>query len=140
MARKSTKGELIMRREFVQDLMLKGHSPQEICSIVSEKYAIKKRVVTEDMQQVAKSWAVRAEESRPLTRNKYLDRLELIFNTALAAGNLKQALETQKEINKISGLYQETKAAETPPQFITLKPRGEGLAVVPKASNDSETK
>jgi hypothetical protein len=117
MARKSTKGELVMRREFVQDLVLKGHTPTEITTIVSEKYGIKKRVVLEDIREV-------------------LDRLELMFATALNDGNLKSALEIQKEINKISGLYQETKADNEPPQFITLKPR-DSLSVVPKASNDS---
>lgn len=139
MARKSTKGELIMRREFVQDLMLKGHTQTEICTIVSEKYTIKKRVVLEDIREVTKSWALKADESKPLVRNKFLDRLELLFATALNAGNIKSALEIQKEINKISGLYQESKAESTPPQFITLKARDGGLSVVPKASND-ETK
>lgn len=137
MARKSTKGELIMRREFVMDLMLKGHTPTEISTITSEKYQIKKRVVTEDMREVAKSWANRAEESKPLTRNKYLDRLEMMLQTALNDGNLKTALEIQKEINKVSGLYHEAKADTVPPQFITIKPR-EALAVVPKASSDEK--
>lgn len=138
MARKSTKGELIMRREFVQDLMVKGHTQTEITTIVSEKYGIKKRVVLEDIREVTKAWASKSEESKPLVRNKFLDRLEHMFNVALNAGNIKNALEIQKEINKISGLYQEVKADNQPPQFITLKPR-DGLSVVPKASND-ETK
>jgi hypothetical protein len=135
MARKSTKGELIMRREFVQDLMLKGHTQTEISTIVSEKYGIKKRVVLEDIREVTKSWASKAEESRPLMKNKFLDRLELMFATALTAGNIKSALEIQKEINKISGLYQETQSETQAPQFITIKPR-ESLSVVPKAANE----
>lgn len=138
MARKSTKAELIKRREEVQSLILAGYMPTEITSIISEKYGIKKRVVSEDMREVAKAWEVKAEESKPLTRNKFLDRLEHMFQVALAAGNLKNALEIQKEINKISGLYQEAKAENTTPQFITLKSR-DALTVVPKASND-ETK
>lgn len=138
MARKSTKGELIMRREFVQDLMLKGHTSTEITAIVSEKYQIKKRVVLEDIREVSKAWASKNEESRPLLRNKFLDRLELLFQTAVSEGNIKNALEIQKEINKITGLYQETKQEQTPPQFITLTARDSGLSVVPKASNDEK--
>lgn len=134
MARKSTKSELIMRREFVQDLMLKGHMQSEICSIVSEKYSIKKRVVLEDIREISKAWASKADESKPLIRNKFLDRLEQMFQTAFSAGNLKNALEIQKEINKISGLYQESQAEQQPPQFITVKARE--LSVVPKASGE----
>lgn len=138
MARKSTKGELIMRREAVQELMLQGKTPTEISSIISEKYQIKKRVVVADMHEIAKAWAAKEDETRPLIRNKFLERLEHLFKIALEAGNLKNALEVQKEINKISGLYTETASKEEPPKFITLKAR-EGLSVVPKASNDSTT-
>ena len=138
MARKSTKGELIMRREAVQELMLQGKTPTEISTIISEKYGIKKRVVVGDMHEIAKMWAAKEDETRPLIRNKYLDRLEHLFKIALEAGNLKNALEVQKEINKISGLYAEKPANDQPPQFVTLKPR-DGLSVVPKASNDTPT-
>lgn len=138
MARKSTKGELLMRREAVQELMLQGKTPTEISTIISEKYKIKKRLVVADMNEIAKSWAAKEDETRPLIRNKFLERLEHLFKIALEAGNLKNALEVQKEINKISGLYNEATSKEEPPKFITLKAR-DGLSVVPKASNDSTT-
>jgi hypothetical protein len=137
LARKSTKAELIKRREEVQDLILAGHMPSDINTIISEKYGVKKRVVSEDIKEVGKAWEAKADESKQLSRNKFLDRLEHMFQVALSNGNIKNALEIQKEINKISGLYQETKTENTPPQFITLKAR-EPLSVVPKASGNEE--
>jgi hypothetical protein len=137
LARKSTKAELIKRREEVQSLILAGHMPTEISSIISTKYNVKKRVVSEDMREVAKAWEAKADESKQLSRNKFLDRLEHMFQVALQAGNIKNALEIQKEINKISGLYQESKSENTAPQFITLKSR-DALTVVPKVPGDDQ--
>jgi predicted DNA-binding protein YlxM (UPF0122 family) len=137
LARKSTKAELIKRREEVQDLILAGYMPSDISSIISEKYGVKKRVVSDDIKEVGKAWEAKADESKQLSRNKFLDRLEHMFQVALANGNIKNALEIQKEINKISGLYQEVKSENTTPQFITLKAR-EPLSVVPKASGNDE--
>lgn len=122
---RASKAELIKRREEIQQLILSGMNSVNIQEAMSQKYNTSKRAIAEDMRSIAQDWENRAEETNQLMRNKYLDRLEMLFNTAMEQGHVKTALEIQKEINKLNSLYREKDTGEQElPKFVNISKRG----------------
>jgi hypothetical protein len=132
---RASKAELLKRRQEIQELILKGVPNTVILKAMADKWETSTRAIGEDIRSIAKEWNDTAPEANKLMRNKYADRLELLFNTALAEGHIKTALEIQKEIHKLNGLYQEKDVKDTMPDFINVSKRG-NLKVVDGSENE----
>lgn len=129
--KRATQAELIKRREEIQQLILKGVSGVDIQESMSKKWDTSKRAIAEDIRAIAKEWEDKASETTQLMRNKYADRLEMLLNKALEEGHIKTALEVQKEIHKLNGVYKEKETTEdNAPKFINVSKRNSGLKVV----------
>lgn len=132
---RASKAELLKRRQEVQELIIQGHPKSFIVDRLAEQYKTSKRAIQEDMRLVAKDWQDKAPEESQLMRNRYEERLEWLFCEAAGKGHIKVALEVQKEIHKLNGLYKEkNEKEETIPQFINVSKRSD-LKVV---GNDPE--
>lgn len=118
---KPTKAQITRRREEVQMLLIDGWSARRIREELSKKHRCSPRSIAEDIRLINKEWEAAADVNKKQARNKYLDRLEHMFETALSSDNLKQALDIQKEINRLSGLYNNDEAAQELPKFISIK-------------------
>jgi hypothetical protein len=138
MARRSSKAELVKRREEVQDYLLKGYNHSEIQEILYIKYKTSKRAIADDIRDIATAWKEQEDASRIENRNKFLARLELMFNKALADGHMKNALEIQKEIHKLNGLYNETASEAEPTKFVTLKERPANVVSIDEKKAENE--
>lgn len=116
---RSNKIELIKRRQHVQKLLVQGVRYTDICESLAKEYKVSKRSIREDIKIVYKEWEDKAEEPTQLLRNKNKERLEFLLNSALMKEQYKTALEIQKEINKLDGLYKEKEEKEEKgPQII----------------------
>lgn len=121
MSKRSPAAILVKRREEIQQLILEGFTGSHIVDTMSEKWKTTKRAIQEDLRQIGKDWAERAPEQTQKMRNQYADRLEMMFLSAIGKNNLKVALEIQKEIHKLSGLYAEKeKDQDKIPDFIQI--------------------
>lgn len=128
---RATQAELIKRREEIQQLILKGVSSIDIQAAMSKKWETSKRAIADDMRAIAKEWEEKASETTQLMRNKFADRLEMLLNKALEEGHIKTALEVQKEIHKLNGVYKEKETSEeVTPKFINVSKRSSSLKVV----------
>lgn len=130
MAKKSTKAQLIKRREEIRDLILAGVKKDDIVNQMSEKWQTSRRAIFDDIRLIAKTWEEAEPEKAKTSKNKYLERLEMLLQKAIAAESLKVALEIQKEINKISGLYTEKEEnQEEAPKIIRVSKKPKLKAV-----------
>lgn len=133
---RATQAELIKRREEIQELILSGATSNHIQDTMSVKWKTSKRAIAEDMRVLADEWAEKSVENTQLMRNKYEARLEMLFNKALIAGQIKSALEIQKELSKLNGLYKEKEQdAEKTPTFVNISRKGD-LKVVGGSDNE----
>ncbi len=133
---RATQAELIKRREEIQQLILSGVTTTEIKESMSVKWKTSARAISEDIRFIAREWKEKTPEQTQSMKNKYMDRLEMLLNRALQENHIKTALEIQKEINKLNGLYNEKEQEKSKmPEFISVKRRSE-LKVV--GSDDSE--
>lgn len=122
--KRATQAELIKRREEIQQLILRGVNSSDIVKDMAEKWDTSPRAISEDIRAIKKEWEVTAAENTQLMKNKYDQRLEMLFNKALSEGQYKTALEIQKEISKLNGLYKEKEADENQmPEIIRVKRR-----------------
>jgi hypothetical protein len=129
MSKRATQAELIARRQEIQQLILQGVNSQDIVDQMVKKWETSKRAISEDIRAIHKEWQETAPQETQEAKNKYLDRLEMLFNKALDAEQFKTALDVQKEINKIQGLYSEKENDENKvPEFVKVTRRN--LAVV----------
>ena len=117
---RSSKAQLVKRREEVQKMIVSGAHYQVICDEMSTKWETSKRAIQEDIRLVNKEWQEASEESKQLLRNKNKERLELLFHSAILKEQYKSALEIQKEINKLDGLYKEVEREEKAPEIINI--------------------
>lgn len=128
--KRATQAELIARREEIQQLILKGVSGVQIQELMAEKWDTSKRAIAEDIRAISKEWELKATENTQLMRNKYADRLEMMLEKAIASGQIKTALEVQKEIHKLNGLYKEKESSvDTTPKFINVSKRSTSVQV-----------
>lgn len=117
---RSSKAQLIKRREEVQKMIVTGAHYQTICEELSKKWETSKRAIQEDIRLINKEWQESAEESKQLLQNKNKERLELLFHSAIMKEQFKTALEIQKEINKLDGLYKEVEKEDKIPEIIKI--------------------
>ena len=123
---RATQATLIKRREEIQQLILSGMTGTEIQEQMSKKWETSKRAIAEDIRSISKEWQEKVPEQTNAMKNKYMDRLEMLMNRALTEGHIKTALEIQKEINKLNGLYNEKEQEKTKmPEFISVKRRSQ---------------
>jgi hypothetical protein len=134
---RSTNAELLRRRQRIQELIIQGRPAHEIVEMGAMQFKTSERVIRDDMRFIAKEWQEKATEDMQLMRNKYNDRLEMLFNLALAAKDTKTALAIQKEISSLNGLYKENDGSDENkvPDFVTIEKRS-ALKVV---GGDSES-
>jgi site-specific DNA-adenine methylase len=129
MSKRATQAELVARRQEIQQLILKGVNSQDIVENMVKKWETSKRAISEDIRAIHKEWQETAPAQTQANRNKYKDRLEMLFNKSLESGMLKTALDVQKEINKLDGLYAEKeKDEDNTPEFVKVTRRN--LSVV----------
>jgi len=102
---RASRAQLIARREQIQRLILQGHTYNQIVEIAEKEFKTSKRAIQEDLTLIGKEWAARAPEKMLTMRNKYADRLELLFYEAIGKGQVKAALAVQQEIHKLNGIY-----------------------------------
>lgn len=117
---RSTKAEIIKRREEIQQLIIKGYKNTEIQRNMAEKWNTTERVIADDMRDIAKDWQEKDVDTKHFLRNKYIDRLEFMYNLAMENSKLRDALDIQKEINRVQNVYAEDVKAEEKPKFISL--------------------
>jgi len=135
-SKRASKAELLKRREEIQELILKGSSKSHIEEAMSNKWETSKRAISEDIRTIAKEWQEKTTEATQLMRNKYADRLEMLFNKSIEANNFKTALEIQKEIHKLNGLYKDGEIdKDDMPKFVNVHKK-EKLQIV--KGSDSE--
>lgn len=135
--KRATQAELVARRQEIQELILEAHTKQFIVDRISEKYKTSKRAVQEDIRLIGEMWMQREPQDVQRMRNKYEERLELMFKKAFGMGQFKTALEIQKEIHKINGLYKEKEEVkDKAPEFINIG-RKSPLKVV-EGADDTE--
>jgi transposase-like protein len=127
---RANKAELIKRREEIQQLIVQGMTNYDILESMSIKWKTSKRAIQDDISTIAKEWQKREPEETALMRNKYADRLEYMFNEAMSKGHVKVALEVQKEIHKLNGMYVgEKEDANTMPEIINISKKPKLRAV-----------
>jgi len=127
---RANKAELIKRREEIQQLIVQGLTNYDILEAMSIKWKTSKRAIQDDISTIAKEWQKREPEETALMRNKYADRLEYMFNEAMSKGHVKVALEVQKEIHKLNGMYVgEKEDANTMPEIINISKKPKLRAV-----------
>lgn len=123
---RATQAELIQRREEIQQLILSGMTSTQIQEQMSVKWETSKRAIAEDMRVIADEWEDKASENTQLMRNKYEARLEMLFNRALLKDQIKSALEIQKELSKLNGLYKDKEDLENNvPKFVNVSRRND---------------
>jgi hypothetical protein len=128
MSKRATQAELIARRKEIQELILSGVNSVDIVENMAEKWKTSKRAIAEDIRAISKEWQEVAPQETQAMKNKFMDRLEMLLNKALGADQIKTALEIQKEINKLNGLYSEKDKDETVvPEMIRVKKRSATL-------------
>lgn len=129
MSKRATQAELIARRKEIQQLILSGVNSSDIVEQMAVKYKTSRRAISEDIRDISKEWAEAAPQETQAMKNKYMDRLEMLLNKALENDHIKTALDIQKEINKLNGLYDEKEKDENKvPEFIKVSRRN--LSVV----------
>jgi len=121
MARVSKK-ERYMRLIFIQKFVLKGYSTPSIVAEIGPKWNISESTCRQYIKDAKDEWY---KETFPKelakTKKRYGHRLELLLNEAWEAKQFKTVLEIQKEINKIDGLYDETKPKKKMPDTIIIR-------------------
>lgn len=128
MSKRATQAELIARRKEIQDLILRGVNSVDIVENMATKWKTSKRAIAEDIRAISREWQETAPEETQTMKNKYMDRLEMLLNKALENDHIKTALEIQKEINKLNGLYNEKiKDENAVPEMIRVKKRSAQL-------------
>jgi hypothetical protein len=128
MSKRATQAELIARRQEIQQLILQGVNSTKIVENMAKKWKTSKRAISEDIRAISREWQETNPQETQAMKNKYMDRLEMLLNRALANDHIKTALEIQKEINKLNGLYNEKEKDENQvPEMIRVKKRSSKL-------------
>lgn len=118
---RASQAELVARREEIQELILEGHTQQFIVDRMAEQWKTSKRAIQEDIRLIGKMWQEKVQETTQRMRNRYNERLELMFKKAFGMGQFKTALEIQKEIHKLNGLHSEKEEKkDEAPQIINV--------------------
>lgn len=134
---RASQAELVARREEIQELILEGHTNTFIVDRMAEKWKTSKRAIQEDIRLIGQQWLEKAQENTQKMRNRYEERLELMFKKAFALGQFKTALAIQQEIHKLNGLYKEKEDnKDNAPQIINIG-RKSPLKMV-EGSDDTE--
>jgi hypothetical protein len=135
---RATKKEKYMRTVEVMNLMLKGWREPEIVEHLQRKWSIKSEVnIRRYIQAAFKEWVRNEAKNNSALREKYLDRLEMLFRSAVEKEHIKIALEVQKEINELSGMYIETKDERNAPEIITISAVDQSRPALPAAQSES---
>lgn len=104
---RASKAELTKRRNEIKKLLIEGHEKTFIVDRMADQFKTSQRAIQEDIRIIGKEWAEAAEKDTKELKTKFEERLEWLFCEAAGKGHVKVALEVQKEINKINGLYKE---------------------------------
>lgn len=139
MARKRVgKMEAYMRKVRIERMLCQGYWESEIKNLLSEEWKCTKANVHKYIQDVKADWKkidrLDPEELRP----KFLKRLEMMFQQAYDAKHLKVALEIQKEINKLTAMYNQAVDEQEPIEVITISERSEAIPALNPSSKDGD--
>lgn len=132
---RATTAELTQRRKEIQDLIIRGVRNIEIQEKMSAKWNTSKRAIYEDIRAIGKEWEAQGEQNRVMNRNKAIDRLQDLYQMALANEKVNDALNILRELHKIEGLHDHKEKEENKiPEFVKI-----GVVKPLKAAGDDES-
>jgi hypothetical protein len=139
-----THRQKLVRDIEIQKRMIEGWSTAEIVKVYSDKWNCTDVNVRKYIGRVKEHWRDMIQEQLPTLRNKYMERLEMMFRECYDAGNYKTALDVQKEIHRICGLHDEKREDGSLAPVITISPRraaaNEYTLTAIEGSTDAATK
>lgn len=100
----------IQRMSFVEKLILKGTPIHEILQITSDQYKVSSRQVYSYINKVNTRWIKHANVDHEKHYNEAVNRRQHLYFKAMEANDYHQALEVEKDLRKIQGLYIEKHA------------------------------
>lgn len=138
---KATKKQMLDREEDIQAELRLGKDIHQFAEDLARKHKCSKGSIERQYQSMINSMAESQQEKREELRIKMQLRTDYLYNAALSAGNIKNAIDAVNLQAKIGGLYQPEKEKEKekiqPPTF-QFRQRDEAvpLQVVPKDDDD----
>lgn len=93
------------RIEYVRALLGQHRPTGQIVALMGEKYGIKPRTVKAYIGRAHKNWKRVSSEKQTYYRNKYLDRMENLYQQCYDRGRYTNCVQVQDIINKMLGLY-----------------------------------
>jgi len=105
--KKSTAAELEIRVSVVAKYLLHGVTRAEIIENVNENYDwdVSDAMIDQYIRKAYSAISLEAQNSIDEERGRAMARLNLIFNRSISKNRYDTALNVQKEINKLLGLY-----------------------------------
>jgi hypothetical protein len=118
--KRATKTEQERRLDDIEELLLKGHKESEVVKMLSLRWNCGAANVRKYIRDLKQTWEKLETAPRAQLKVKYTRRLEELFKEALVGKSLKIALEIQKEINRIEGMYEPSKENKPPIQVLAI--------------------
>lgn len=111
---KNPKEETKRRQKEILDRIRTGESRSKTLQYLKDTYNLKDRQATrlyhDSLEILQASTNINIDE----IRSQYIERIEALFESSVAKGDINSALKAQEMLNKMNGLY-------TDKQEITLK-------------------
>jgi hypothetical protein len=104
---KGTDIQVFNRIKELEKMLLEGVSYNDILIYSDENWGLKEGQTREYIRRVYSKWQEIAEKDRVDNFNKAIQREEKMYNEAVKSDDPKLALEIQKDLNKLKGLYVE---------------------------------
>lgn len=141
---KATKKQMIERDDDIQDALRLGQDFRTFGPILAKKHNCSKGSIQRQYLNLVSELAGKQKESREELRVELMLKVQHLYDVALKAGNIKNALDALNSQAKMGGLFQPDKAEEkdkaAPPSFNFIeRDNSVPLTVVPKDDDDGET-
>lgn len=131
---------MLTREKDIQAYIAQGVSVRQMCEELAVKYNVLPRSIYNQYLQIVSEIKKSVLEGREELRAQLMARNDYIYAKALAANNLKTALDATTAQAKLAGLSDKAEAETKRPEIITIKERGAttGLELVKEAANAEE--
>lgn len=100
---------LYLRRQVIMQLLKRGMPRTEIVSFLMQKFSASEKSSYDYLNDVFNYIKTTDEQLKEDIRLSQLEKLQSVVQDCLARGKHKEALSAYDQINKINGLYTETK-------------------------------
>lgn len=105
MAKKGSKAQRLLRERQVMEMLLSGHNRPAILQFASENWGVVNRTTDDYIKAATAEIATTEAKARENAISKHLARRNLYRKKAIAAGDLRLALEIDRDEAKLMGLY-----------------------------------